>query len=436
MQDIRNLVYLSLISCIENERFSNLEADSQIARSELNYRDRAFYTAFFYGVIEKQITLDHQIKKLSKTPIEKLQTKALVILRMGLYQLLYMNSIPDHAAINETVALAKIKLNRGAVGYINGMLRSAQRELKGENGEIKLFVPDKDRDVCGYLSITYSFPRYLCKLWVNAYGTAAAERIMQAQNERNITTIQVNTLKTDRSAYLKRINELGLSAEASSVSDSGIHLVGNAPITSLPDFDNGYFFVQDDSSRLCVEMLGAKEGETVLDACACPGGKSFGSAIKMNNKGRIFSCDLHESKLSLIKSGANRLGINIIEAYHADSAVFKSEWLNKFDRVLCDVPCSGFGTVSKKPDLRLKKSDTLNELVGIQLSIVNNCSKYVKNGGTLVYSTCTLNPAENEENVKKFLEQNPNFELVEMKTNFPYENNYDGFFFAKMIKKL
>ena len=270
MQDIRNLVYLSLINCIENERYSNLEADSQIERHKLIDRDRAFYTALFYGVTEKQITLDYQIKKLSKTPIEKLHTKVLVILRIGFYQLLYMNSVPDHAALNETVALAKTKVNSGAVGYINGMLRGALRELKNEKGEIKLFTPNKERDLCGYLSITYSFPRFLCKLWVNAYGEENAEKIMNAQNERNVTTIQVNTLKTDRNTYLGRLIELGLCAEASDVSDSGIHLIGNAPIASLPDFDKGYFFVQDDSSYLCVEELAPKPNEQVMDVCACP----------------------------------------------------------------------------------------------------------------------------------------------------------------------
>ena len=435
MQYIRNLVYLSLLNCIENDRYSNLEADSRIEKNALQDRDRAFYTALFYGVTEKQITLDYQIKKLSKTPIEKLQTKVLVILRMGLYQLLYMNNVPDHAALNETVALAKSKVNSGAVGYINGMLRGALKDIKCADGSIRLFTPSKERDICGYLSITYSFPRYICKLWVNAYGVETAEKIMIAQNERNVTTVRINTLKTDVDSYLNRLTALGIKAERSSATDDGIHLIGNASVTSLPDFDNGFFFVQDDSSRLCVEALDPKPEDCLLDACACPGGKSFAAAIKMLNKGKILSCDLHESKLSLITGGAKRLGIDIIDARQADSSVFNPEFEGIFDKVLCDVPCSGFGTIAKKPDLRLKKPDTLNELTELQYSIVSNCSKYLKIGGTLVYSTCTLNPAENEDNVNRFLSENKNFNLLSMTTNFPHDNKYDGFFFAKMIKE-
>lgn len=434
MTDIRKLVYTSLLACGENGRYANLEADTVIQKNALNDKERSQYTAFFYGVTEKQITLDYQIKKLSKTPLEKLQTKVLVLLRMGFYQLLFMDSVPDHAAVNETVALAKQTVNSGACGYINGMLRSVTKTLK-KDGKITLFTPNAEKDICGYLSITYSYPRFLCKLWVNAYGAENAEKIMITQGASKTTTIRINTLKTTRDEYLDRLSELGYAVHFSKNCADGIHIHGNAPITQLPDFENGYFFVQDDSSRLCVEALDAKEGETILDACACPGGKSFAVAIKMKNKGKIVSCDLHDSKLSLIKSGANRLGIDIINVKQSDSSAFNPEFEEKFDRVLCDVPCSGYGTISKKADLRLKSAESAKDLPAIQLAIVNNCAKYVKKGGALVYSTCTLNPAENENNVKAFLQSNPEFELVTERTCFPYEAEYDGFYFAKMIKK-
>ncbi len=433
MPDIRKLVYLSLLSCAENGRYSNLEADSAIKKNGLVGKDSAFYTAFFYGTTEKQITLDYQIKKLSKTPIEKLQTKVLILLRMGFYQLLYMDSVPDHAAVNETVALAKQLVNSGACGYINGMLRSAAKELK-KGGKTVIFTPNKERDICGYLSITYSFPRGLCKLWVNAYGAEIAEKIMSAQNGRASTTIRINTLKISRNDYLNKLTELGFNAKPSESCADGIHIFGNAPVTDFPHFDDGYFFVQDDSSRLCVDALDVQSGQTVLDACACPGGKSFAAALSMNNKGKIVSCDLHENKLSLISEGARRLGIAIIEARQADSSAFTAEFKDSFDRVLCDVPCSGFGTMAKKADLRLKDIEATKNLPSIQLSIVNNCAKYVKNGGILVYSTCTLNPDENENNVRLFLEGNPNFTLISERTCFPFEADYDGFYFAKMHK--
>ena len=433
MADVRKLVYYSLLSCIENDKYANLEADSTIEKNGLTGHDRAFYTALFYGVTEKQITLDYQINKLSKTPIEKLQTKVLVLLRLGYYQILFMDSIPDFAAVNETVALSKGLVNSGALGYINGMLRSAAKELK-KDGEASLLTPSKEKDICGYLSITYSYPRYLCKLWVNAYGYENAEKIMLAQNSRSATTLRANTLKISREEYLEKLTSLGFKATASTLTNDGIHLYGNAPITSIPDFENGAFFVQDDASRLCVEALVPTENDTVLDACACPGGKSFACAIKMKNKGKIISCDLHASKLSLITNGAKRLGIDIIEAKQMDGSVYNADFDSKFDKVLCDVPCSGFGTISKKPDLRLKNADSVKELPDIQLAIVNNCAKYLKKGGTLVYSTCTLNPSENELNVKRFLEQNPDFSLLSETTHFPHESLCDGFYYAKMLK--
>ncbi len=433
MADVRKLVYYSLLSCIENDKYTNLEADSTIEKNGLSAHDRAFYTALFYGVTEKQITLDYQIKKLSKTPIEKLQTKVLVLLRLGFYQILFMDAIPDFAAVNETVALAKGLINSGALGYINGMLRSATKELKND-GKPSIFTPSKEKDICGYLSITYSYPRYLCKLWVNAYGCENAEKIMFAQNKRSATTIRVNTLKLSRNEYLQKLLNLGFNATASNETIDGIHLHGNAPVTSLPDFENGAFFVQDDASRLCIEALNPAENDTVLDACACPGGKSFACAIKMKNIGQILSCDLHESKLSLITDGAKRLGLDIIEAKQMDGSIYNADLDSRFDKVLCDVPCSGFGTISKKPDLRLKNSDSVKELPDIQLAIVNNCAKYLKKGGTLVYSTCTLNPSENELNVKRFLEQNSEFSLVAETTHFPHESLCDGFYYAKMLK--
>ena len=435
MINLRKLVYNSLLNCIENDRYSNLEADSVIEKHELVGKDKAFYTAFFYGVTEKQITLDYQIKKLSSTPIEKLQKKVLVLLRMGIYQILYMDSVPDHAAVNETVTLAKETVHKGAIGYINGVLRSATRELKGQNGDIKLFSPQREKDICGYLSITYSYPRYLCKLWIRAYGEENAERIMSAQNARLETTIRVNTLKITAEQYFEKLNALGIAAKRSENTENGIHLLQGYGISDLPGYDEGEFYVQDDSSYLCVEELSPQAGDDVLDACACPGGKSFACAIKMNDTGSITSCDLHNSKLSLIESGAKRLGLTVISARQADSSLPISNWTEKFDKVLCDVPCSGFGTISKKPDLRLKAQQSAEALPKIQLNIVSNCSNYVKRGGVLVYSTCTLNPAENEENVARFLEAHPEFELISQTTKFPFENALDGFFFAKMIKK-
>lgn len=432
--NVRKTVFLSLLSCAENGRYSNLEADAVLSRSgAASASEKSFYTSLFYGTIEKQITLDHQIAKLTEAPVSRLQTKVLILLRLGLTQLLFMDGVPDHAAISETVALAKELVNKGAVGFINAVLRNAQRSLKNEKGEVVLKTPDRGRDICGYLSVTYSYPRYLCKLWIKAYGEERAEEIMRAQNARHALTLRVNTLKTSRDALLSELTEGGMSAAASELTDDGIN-VRSASVKALPHFDEGHFFVQDDASRIAVGALEPRPGDTVIDACACPGGKSFVAAILMKNTGKVLSFDVHENKLSLIKSGADRLGISIISTYCADSSVKAPSLTEIADKVICDVPCSGFGTISKKPDLRLKDKESVSALPELQYKILSTCSDYVKRGGTLLYSTCTLNPAENEDNVGLFLREHGDFELREMKTLFPSERS-DGFFFAVMTRK-
>ncbi len=429
MQNIRKTVYLSLLSCEKNGRYSNLEADSVLKTDKVDEKDRGFYTALFYGVIERKITLDYQIAKLCEKPLNTLQQSVVILLRIGLYQLLYMNSVPDHAAINETVILAKETVNSGAVGFINGVLRSATRKLKDEKGTVTLITPDRTRDICGYLSITYGYPRYLSKIWVNAYGEENAEKIMQAMNRPPRLSIRVNTLKISREKYLYLLDEAGYNALPSEITEDGITVSGGN-VSSLPGYDVGYFFIQDDASAMAIRAFDAKEGETVIDTCACPGGKSFLTSIYMKNKGRIISSDIHENKLSLIESGKNRLGISIIETRCADASVFDSSLEEAADKVLCDVPCSGFGTIAKKPDLRHKTKDSIAELPKLQLSILQASARYCKRGGYLMYSTCTLYPAENEENVRTFLALSPDFKLVNMVTNFPYESLSDGFFYA------
>lgn len=434
MTDPRILAFNSLLSCNENGRYSNLEADTVLSRFKLSERDRNFYTTLFYGTIEKQITLDYQISKLSSTSISKIQPHVLVLLRMGIYQLLFMNGVPDHAAIFSTVEIAKSKANKGAVSFINALLRSASRKLLNPDRSLNLMTPKKDRDPHGFLSVYYSYPRFLCKLWSNAYGADTAEKIMIAQNAKPPVTLRINTLKTSRDNYLNILSEKGFSAAPSPLTDDGV-VLQNANVTSLPFFDEGYFFVQDDASRIALSSLKPVSGDSVIDVCSAPGGKSFAAAISMNNSGRILSFDLHENKLSLIRNGAKRLGISIISAKQADSSVFLPELLNSADKIICDVPCSGFGTISKKPDLRLKKYEDTLELPDIQHSILQNCSRYLKPKGTLMYSTCTLNPAENEGVLSRFIESNPNFKIYSSTTLFPHINNTDGFFFALVLRK-
>ncbi len=424
--NIRNSVFNSLISAEVNERYINLESDSFIKRNKLSTRDRAFYTALLYGVTERKITLDYQIGVLTSSPVAKLDMKVRILLEMGLYQILYMESVPNHAAVGETVAIAKKNVNSGALGLINAVLRAACTKLFSD-GKISLMLPDKIKDEASYLSVLHGFPRRLCRLWIRSYGVERAREIMEALNRKPKLSIRVNTLKITRDEYLELLNKNGLAAYRSALCEDGI-LIEAGAVSALPGYEEGMFFIQDDASRMAISAFGAMADEKILDSCACPGGKSFAMALYMKNSGSIISADIHENKLSLISSGAERLGIDIITPMQADASVFNPNFEEKFDRVLCDVPCSGFGTIAKKPDLRFKDLDSLSALAELQYSIVSNCSRYVKRDGYLMYSTCTLNPAENEENAERFLATHPEFTRLEMRTIFPTSEN-DGFFY-------
>lgn len=434
MPDPRKYALRSLIICEQDAKFTNLELGSVIARTPFTPQEKALYTALLYGITERKLTLDYQIYKLYDKPTDKMSIDVKNLLRLGLYQMIYMNSIPDHAAVSSTMNIAENTVNRGAFGLINALLRKAQRTLKDEDGIYHIITPDRTRDICGYLSITYSVPRFLCKMWKKAYGEEKTEKILKAFDHPAPTVLRVNTLRTTRNSLLDELEALKISASPSELTDDGIILPNNCAVSELKMLSDGRCFVQDDASRLCVKTLDPQEGETVFDLCACPGGKSFAAAIAMKNSGTIRSFDVHESKLSLIDDSAKRLGINIIIAQCADSSVLNKELFEKADRVLCDVPCSGFGTIAKKPDLRNKSAESVRDLPSLQLKILENGSQYVKKNGILVYSTCTLCPAENEDNVNAFLTLHPEFELLSQKTLFPDEGT-DGFFFAKLIRK-
>ena len=432
----RALAVEVLARCTGEDRYSNLALDTVIRRNPLEASDRALLTALVYGVIEKQLTLDYYISVLAKRPIDEIAPQALTLLRLGLYQLAFMDRIPTHAAVNETVELAP----RRVKGFVNAVLRAYGRA----NGQIEL--PHREDDPIFYLSVRYSFAQSVCAKFLEEFGEARAEELLASFSKQPPLTLRVNTLKTDRDAYLNTLLEAGYHAEPTRESRTGVCVFGNAPVRELPGFEEGLFYVQDEASQLCVEAVDAKEGMTVLDVCACPGSKSFGVAIGMENVGRLFACDLHENKLSLVRSGAERLGISIVETLARDARTLNEAWIGSADRVLCDVPCSGFGVLAKKPELRYKDPAESAPLPDIQLAILKNCSRYVKAGGVLVYSTCTVFPEENEENIKRFLESEPSFSLdgfefgtlrqgKETLSLYPDTHHTDGFFVARMIKK-
>ena len=420
MSDPRKIAYDVLVRCSSAEQYSNIALDTAIKRSDLTPPDRGLLTTLVYGVIERQITLDAIIDRLADREGGEISPDVRTLLRLGLYQLAYLDRVPDHAAVNETVNMASKRVR----GFVNAILRAFIRSGK------EIPVPDKNEDPIRYLSVKYSFCEELCERFVAAFGLSRTEELFAAFGEHPDLNLRTNTLRITREELIAKIEEQGIHALPTKESAVGIRVCDKSPVTELYGFSDGLFFVQDEASQLCVKALDAKTEMRVLDACACPGSKSFGAAIDMQNTGEVISCDLHKNKLSLVESGAARLGITILQTAERDARNTNEEWLGKFDRVLCDVPCSGFGVFAKKPELRYKDPKASEALPDIQFAILNSASQYVKIGGKLVYSTCTLLPQENEENVARFLAQNNKFELKEQRTLYPDKDGTDGFFYA------
>lgn len=427
---------LSLLLRSENDKlYSNLILDTAIRRNKLSDADRGLLTALVYGVLEKRITLDYLIDALSDRPADALDMEVRLCLQLGLYQLRFMDRIPAHAALNETVSLAP----KRARGFVNALLRRYTRE--GDD----IALPDREREPMRYLSVAYSFPLPLCERFVGIFGLDRAERVFAAIDKTPPLTLRVNTCRTSVEKLSARLTEAGADVSPALHAPSALRLDGGNP-TALPGFDAGDFFVQDEASQLCVEAVDVREGMRVLDICACPGSKTFGMAINMKNTGALTAFDLHENKLSLIEKGAVRLGLSNVSVAARDGRSFNPSLESSADRVLCDVPCSGFGVLAKKPEIRYKDLDELSALPDIQLAILENACRYVKSGGVLVYSTCTLFPEENEDNVARFLARHPEFAPYEfrvgdlsseggMLTLTPDAHGTDGFFMAKFVKE-
>lgn len=439
----RNIAFKILLKIETDDSYSSLLLQNSIKENRLSKLDASFVSAIVYGVIERQITLDYILKQYSKMPLRKIEKKTLVIIRMGLYQILYMDKVPDSAAVNESVKLAKKQRLNQSSGFINGVLRSFLRS----NKEYKL--PNKD-DKSLYLSIVYSCPKEIISMWLENYGEENTEGILKSLFNRPPLYARVNTLKTNPDELIEALNQSGVKAEKTDILNTALSLENTGSIEKLKEFKDGFFYIQDLSSQICVETISAKPHHLVMDVCSAPGGKSIGCAINMENKGKVYSYDMYEHKVGLINSASKRLGINIINSSVRDAQKDNRD-LPLMDRVLCDVPCSGLGILRRKPEIRYKKDILDNSLPEIQYEILKNNSGYVSYGGLLIYSTCTLNPKENREVADKFLQENKDFEPYTIKmsdkikrginepenqlTLFPHINNTDGFFISVFRKR-
>ncbi len=417
----------------ERDGYANLVVDDGRFAS-LALRDRAFLTALFYGTVERRLRLDYAIGVLAARSVDSLAPHTRAALRLGLYQLLYMPSIPPHAAVGETVALGKTAEERG---FLNAVLRAAAER------PAETLLPDPRRDCLRYLSVRESIPLPTVKYFARRLGETETERLLIAFNQRPPLSLRVNTLRTTRENLLLRLHEAGLDATADPIAPFGIRVQGAPPVAGLPGFDEGDFFVQDTASQLTTELLAPRTGETVLDLCACPGGKSFGAAIAMGDSGRVIARDLHKSKLPLIEEGARRLGLSSVMAEEHDATLPDAALCGAVDRVIADVPCSGLGVIAKKPDLRYRQLSSVAELASLSERILEAAAAAVRPGGTLVFSTCTLTDEENREAADAFLARHPDFVPEEfafpgliseggMLTLWPHRTGTDGFFMAKL----
>ncbi|MBQ3865415.1 MAG: 16S rRNA (cytosine(967)-C(5))-methyltransferase RsmB [Clostridia bacterium] len=424
----RRAALKELLLFFRDGRYANLAQGAALDRCDLREADRALFTRLYYGVIQRKITMDYLLSHWSDRPLNKLDPAVLVALECGLYQILYMDRVPDRAAVDESVKLVQ-KEGPGSAGFVNAVLRRASAEKA--NVEKMLDLPGGKG-----LSLREGYPRYLVSLWIEQYGRETAEIICREQNGAAPLTLRVNTLKTDKEAVIERLSAAGIPCRISRLCKNGVILEKAASPASLPGWEEGDFFVQDAAAQRAADLLEAAPGETVLDLCAAPGGKSFSVAMDMEDRGAVIATDLHPARVRLIEEGARRLGLTCIRAFARDAALPDPAFAGKADKVLCDVPCTGYGVIAKKPDIRLKGRDEGRDLPEIQGAILRAGAKALRPGGRLVYATCTLNKRENEEVTARFLEENDSFyALSEPETILPRAGENDGFFTAVLEKK-
>ncbi len=433
--NIRELALSLLLSHEASDTYINLALSSHKADG-LTPEERGILTVLLYTVTEKRITYDYYIGALSSRSPDKIPPRTKNILRLGICQIVDMEKIPDFAAVNETVKLAK---NKGERSFVNGVLRATVRRKDN------LPMPDKKKNAARYYSVLFSLPLGIVKHFMSELGEEESVKLFTAFNSPQPTDLTVNTLKVSVDEYLSKLIEKGYNATRVEFSPITVRVFGSVNPRNLPGYDEGLFFVQDSACAICATALGAREGDMIIDVCAAPGGKSFAVGILTADGADIRSFDLHENKLSLIEGTKARLGLKSVRAAQRDATIPDESLFGLCDRVLCDVPCSGLGVIAKKPDLRYGSLDSMASLPQLQLEILKASANYVKPGGTLIYSTCTLNKAENEEVVAAFLAERSDFHTVDftvgsissnggMLTTYPHIHSTDGFFICKFCK--
>lgn len=427
----------------ENKAYSNLQLNSALQRASLSSQDAGLATELVYGTVSRLNTLDYFLERFVTRGIHKLQPWVRNLLRLSLYQIMYLERIPPHAVVNEAVNLAKRRGHQGISGMVNGVLRNVLRSHE------QLVLPGNLSPV-ERIALEHSHPQWLVERWILQYGESAAEAICRANNEPPAVSVRVNTTMISRDEMLAQMKEAGLNAVASALSPEGILVLSGGNMALSDWYRDGQISVQDESSMLVGRAVGPASGMRVLDCCAAPGGKTAHMAELMEDRGEIIANDLHEHKRKLISAQAERLGLDSIHTITGDALDLVQKYApGSFDRILLDAPCSGLGVIRRKPDLKWTKTPgDIGEIAGLQRKLLDSVSSLLRIGGILVYSTCTIDPEENEGTVRHFLETHPGFGLPEKSSAewdkldsaaegvgvqiLPQDYNSDGFYISRL----
>jgi len=422
MANARKIALNALCDVRVGGAYSNITLNKYFSESDLSSADKSLATALFYGVLDRTITLDYVLSRYIKTPLKKLEPHILENLRIALYQIMFMNKIPESAAVNEAVKLTKNSKHKHLSGFVNGVLRNILREGTS--------LPDGTDEHS--LSVKYSCPEWIVKSFIADYGIDNTINLLNASLQAPPVTLRVNTLKTNTENLISDLLQEELTATPS-ILENSLEITNGIDITKNKCYHAGLFHVQDIASQTVVSIASPQRDERVLDMCAAPGGKTFTMAQYMENSGEIIACDLYEKRVELIKKGAGRLGITNIQCMQNDATVY-NEKLGKFDLVLCDVLCSGLGVIRRKPEIKYKDISEYSDITTIQSKILENAVLYVNEKGRILYSTCTLRKSENECIIQRFLDKYPQYELKYQHTFMPHIDGSDGFYCALLQK--
>lgn len=443
----REIALYAITDILNEKGYNNIVLRKTLSKNkQLSVVQRGFVTELVNGTLRNLINIDYIIGQFSKTPVDKIKPVVLNALRLAVYQIIYLDKIPDSAACNEAVAFVKKKGLAGLSGFVNGVLRNIVRN----KGKIK--YPDEKKEPIRFLSVKYSYPEWIISYWLDEFDYDSVVKMCAENSLAPRVGVCINTVKTDRAALKAELAKDNVAVTDGCISQDSLYLSKTSDITEVRAYKEGLFHIMDESSSLAVKILAPKEGATVMDVCAAPGGKSFYCGYLMHNKGSIISGDIHEHKIKLISDGAERLGLDLISPVLADASVYDEKYKDTADYLIADAPCSGLGLVKKKPDIKYNKNyEDILSLAELQKKILTAAAAYVKPGGVLVYSTCTVSKKENIENVNWFLD-NFDYETVDISDILPdnikcdtAKKGYiqilpgdfgtDGFFIAKFVRK-